>query len=131
MPEDKRDEAANMFYTAEPGRLTPSDIVATAVKLGVDPTPFGLCLADPKTDKQIEYDKKIFKVAGLNGVPTSFVNDEIVRGADIAAMKSALSRARGGDGGGSDVLWMFVFIALVVGGASIASIRAAMDAEEE
>lgn len=122
MPDHLRERAADAFYKAPNEELTPKGVIATAEEIGADPDEVAKCMADPKTNEKIEYDKQIFQNADLSGVPTTYVNGELIRGADLVAFKSALHRAQGGDGGGSDVIWMFVFIGLVVGGVACASI---------
>jgi uncharacterized membrane protein/predicted DsbA family dithiol-disulfide isomerase len=134
MPEDEREEAANRFYKAENAKLTPKGVVEIGEELGADPSALSQCMADRKTLAKIEQDKTIFRNAGLSGVPTTYVNAELVRGADVVALKSALDRAGGGDGGGSDVVWLFVFIGLVVmgvGGASVWSVAAETEGRTE
>jgi uncharacterized membrane protein/predicted DsbA family dithiol-disulfide isomerase len=127
MPEDKLEAAAERFYTARVAELTPSGVIEIAGQIGLNPNQFALCMADPETQTRLAHHQTIFRNADLGGVPASYVNAELVKGADPIAMKSALNRAQGGDGGGSDVIWMFLFIGLVVGGVSYASISKAAD----
>lgn len=125
MPEASREAAADRLYKADTGELTPQGVVKIGEELGAEPEALAACMADPKTLRQIQHDQALFQKAELTGVPTTYVNAELVKGADLVAFRSALDRARGGDGGGSSVVWMFVFIALVIGAVAATSISAA------
>ncbi len=129
--EELREAAADRFYKAETRALTSAGVVKMAEELGADPQAVSRCMADAQTRARIAHDQEIFRNADLSGVPTSFVGAELIRGADLVAFNSALDRAQGGDGGGSDVQWMFLFIALVVGGAAVVSIRSVIESDDE
>lgn len=130
MPEAEREQAADRFYKADNAELTPQGVVKIGESLGADPKALSACMADPKTLRQIQHDQALFHEAGLSGVPTTYVGAELVKGADLVAFRSAIDRARGGDGGGSSVVWMFVFIGLIVGAVAAVSLRAATRSDD-
>lgn len=123
--DEQREAAADRLYKADDAELTPKGVLKIAEELGADPKALSACMGDPRTLRQIEHEQELFRMAELEGVPSTFVNAELIRGADVVRLRSALDRAQGGDGGGSDVTWMFVFIALVVGAVAASSLRAA------
>lgn len=93
----KGDEMANALFTAPPEELTPEGCEKLAQKLGLDAEQFKKCVSDPATTESIEADKAAFKAAKGHGLPTIWVDDQKLEGAqerpDIeAAVDSAMKR---------------------------------------
>jgi uncharacterized membrane protein/thiol-disulfide isomerase/thioredoxin len=119
VPETSREVFADKLYSAD--HLNAQVVTTLAKELGHDVV---ACMADPKTMEQIVADKDLFESAGLRGLPSTFVNDEIVAGADEPLLLEAIERGLGGGSHGADITYMFAFLVLLWGGASVISVKA-------
>jgi uncharacterized membrane protein len=119
VPETSQDALADKLYAAP--QLDPKVVATLAHDLGHD---IVKCMADPKTMARIDADKDLFESAGLRGLPSTFVNDEIVAGADEPLLLDAIERGLGGGSHGADITYMFAFLLLLWGGVSVISVKA-------
>ncbi len=62
-------------------RLTPDDLVATAVDLGIDRAAFTACLDDPAARRRVVADAAAGARLGVKSTPTLFINRRAVEGA--------------------------------------------------
>ena len=68
----------------------------------------------------------MFSAAALGGLPSTFVDDELVRGADAQALQEAVGRALDGDDdGGAGVEWMLAFLLTLWAGIAGVSAKGA------
>jgi len=130
-PAEKRDAMADRLYEASATELTPKGVVMIGEALGLDPGELGRCMTSEPTQRKLEEDGELFATAQLRGLPSLFVGDELVQGADQPSFEAAVARglAGGGGGGGAPVIWMFVFVAILVAGVVAISLRAAAAAD--
>ena len=123
-PEDKKDALAHKLYTTEAGKLNRAHVSVIATELGVDPAPFQRCLDSEETQATLDEHSKLFKEAGLKGVPATFVEDELIKGADVVALVRAVKRAAAGDGGGGPgVGYMLALLGIMFVGVAWISLR--------
>lgn len=91
-----------------------------ARELGLDLQRFQQCLTAPETDRRVERESKILRDMGFEGLPTTFVGDQKIIGAQSEEFfRAAYERAaRGGTGGG--VPWfVYTLVWLGVGGGLV------------
>jgi protein-disulfide isomerase/uncharacterized membrane protein len=131
-PAEQRDAMADRLYGGSSEELTPKGVVAIGKELGLDPGDLGRCMVSKETKDRLDEEIELFKVAELRGLPSLFVNTELVQGADIPAFESATARAFEGDGGGSGtpVVWMFVFVGLLTAAVVAVTLRAGQALDE-
>lgn len=90
----KGDEMANALFTAPVEELTPEGCEKLAEKLGLDVNEFRKCVSDPATTERIEADKAAFKSAKGHGLPTIWVDDQKLEGAqEPEDLKTAIDGA--------------------------------------
>lgn len=77
----KGDQMANALFTAPEEELTPEGCEKIAEKLGLDANDFRKCVSDPSTTERIDADKAAFKAAKGHGLPTIWVDDQKLEGA--------------------------------------------------
>lgn len=123
-PVDKQDAIADQLYRAEPASLNRAHVSVIATELGVDPAPFQRCLDDPATQATLDQHAALFKTAGLQAVPATFIEDEYVKGADDVAIAHAVRRALSGGSGGPGVGYMLALLGVLLAGACWISLRA-------
>jgi uncharacterized membrane protein/thiol-disulfide isomerase/thioredoxin len=76
------------------GELGPEHYLGYAKELGLDRARFEECLEAPETSKAVDDDIERFHKADLRGLPTTFVGDQLVRGArPMAVFKDAFEQA--------------------------------------
>jgi len=75
------DAMADALFTAEVDELTPEGCEKIAARLGLPIEAFRACVKDPSTDASIEADKSEFKAAGGYALPTIWVGDTLLIGA--------------------------------------------------
>ena len=95
------DAVADALFRAPPSELTADGVVDLAARAGkLDPAAVRACVADPRTDAQINADTESFFVdAGGDGVPTVWIDDQVFVGQRdpdtlARALDAAISRAR-------------------------------------
>jgi protein-disulfide isomerase len=86
------DKVANALFTSKD--LTKEGCEKLAVESGLDLTAYRACIADPKIDQRIEADRAEFKAAQGKGLPTIWVDDEKLEGAQPREkLEAAVGRA--------------------------------------
>lgn len=125
-PEANREALAAALYHREPGPLTLEEVVDLAEPLGVPRAPFATCLTREETAQRLEEEKALFAEAALRGLPSTFVEQELVVGADASTLRGAIVRAVEGHSaeGGIDLRYMFALLAMIVVGVSGVTLRA-------
>jgi len=90
----KGDEMADALFTAPVSELTPEGCEKLAQQHGLDLEQFRRCVSDPRTADRIEQDKASFKAAKGHGLPTIWVDDTKLEGAqEKADLEAALDGA--------------------------------------
>jgi uncharacterized membrane protein/predicted DsbA family dithiol-disulfide isomerase len=88
------DSMANALFSAPVDELTPDGCERIAQSLGVPLGAYRACVANPATDARIEGDRAEFKAAGGFALPTLWIGDEQVVGAQPGeALEGAIERA--------------------------------------
>ena len=92
----KGDAMADALFKADD--LTPAGCEHIASALGLSLEPYRQCVQDPQTDARIQSDRDMFKAAGGRGLPTIWIGDEKIQGAQPGetmrrALDAALARA--------------------------------------
>jgi protein-disulfide isomerase len=108
-PEGKRAEMTDALYSAKSAVLTRSGLLVLAKDKGLDVDSFAKCYESKETRERIEAESKVFKDAGMRGIPATFVQSELIEGANVDAFLAAVDRSL--TGGGIDPTWMFVLFA--------------------
>ncbi len=86
------DRVANALFTSKD--LTKEGCEKLAIENGLDLAAYRACIADPKIDAQIEADRADFKAAQGKGLPTIWIDDEKLEGAQPREkLEAAISRA--------------------------------------
>jgi uncharacterized membrane protein/predicted DsbA family dithiol-disulfide isomerase len=75
------DAMASALFSAPVQSLTREGCEKIAQSLGLSLDAYRACVADPKTDASIEADKAIFKATGGHALPTIWVNNDALIGA--------------------------------------------------
>ena len=94
----KGESMANALFTAPVEQLTPEGCAKIAEALGVAPDPYRACISDPGTDARIEEDRAEFKAAGGFALPTLWIGEQELVGAQeqdslAKALDDALAKA--------------------------------------
>lgn len=102
----KRDEMADALFESED--LSPTAILHIAASLRLDMPKFKACIQDPETAARIDREQKILRDAGFQGLPTTYVGDEMIVGAqDESLFREAMDNAARGQGKGGVSGWLF------------------------
>lgn len=96
----KGDEMALRLFSAPLDELDDPGCTKIAASLGINETVFRACLSDPKTQQRIESDQADFKAARGHALPTIWINDQLIEGAQgpdklREAMDKAVAEAGG------------------------------------
>jgi predicted DsbA family dithiol-disulfide isomerase len=118
----KREEIADALFESED--LSPVSVQRIAVKLGLDMPRFKACVADPETLARIERERRILLDAGFQGLPATYVGDEMIVGSrgpadDELLFREAMDNAARGQGRGGVPAWAFALLVAVGVGATI------------
>ena len=90
----KGDAMADALFTAPVEELTPEGCLKIARSLGLDENAFKACLTDVKTEERIKADSADFKATHGHGLPTLWVDEERLEGAQEGApVGKAIDRA--------------------------------------
>jgi uncharacterized membrane protein/protein-disulfide isomerase len=88
------DAMAEALFRADVNELTPEGCEQVAARVGLPLPAYRACVADPRTDAQIDADRQEFKDAGGFALPTIWFGDEAIVGAQPASsLAAALDRA--------------------------------------
>jgi hypothetical protein len=109
------------MYSAAPGELDGAGVIAMAAQMGIERQRFGPCLGAAETMARLGRERELFKSAGLKGLPSTYVNHQLVQGADVDGLLGAVDNALAG-GSGLDLRWMLLGLALLGLAASAASL---------
>jgi len=93
------EEMAEALFATEPDQLTLETAEKIAGSLQVPLEAFRACVADPATLVRVQKEKAEFKETGARGLPTLWINDEMLSGAQTeeqinASIDRALEAAR-------------------------------------
>ncbi|HLV64446.1 MAG TPA: thioredoxin domain-containing protein [Polyangiaceae bacterium] len=102
-----------MFSTVD---LSTANITRKAVELGIDGGEFERCLEAPETQARLEREGRILRDIGFRGLPTTYVGDQPIIGAQSdEVFRDALAAAASGESERGVPAWAYVtFFALVV-----------------
>ncbi len=75
------DAMATALFTAPVDQLTDDGCTLIASGLGIQEAAFRACLADPATQQKIDADAAEFKAAQGHALPTIWINDQVIEGA--------------------------------------------------
>jgi uncharacterized membrane protein/predicted DsbA family dithiol-disulfide isomerase len=84
----KGEVLADALFSAPVGDLTPQGCEKIAASVGVPVDAYRACVADPKTDERIDADRAFFKEAGGNALPTIWIDQRRIIGAQPAEVLS-------------------------------------------
>jgi predicted DsbA family dithiol-disulfide isomerase/uncharacterized membrane protein len=96
----KGDALADALFAAPVDDLTREGCEKVALSVGIELEPYRACVGDPKTDEQIEADRAEFKESGGYALPTIWIGERRLVGAQprealAKALEQALARAGG------------------------------------
>src|SRR5262249_31983586 len=77
----KGDAMADALFSAPVEELTPEGCEKIALSLGIDADAYRKCVVDPKTDARIQADQDAFKAAQGHGLPTLWIDEAKIEGA--------------------------------------------------
>ncbi len=90
----KGESMANALFSAPVDELTPDGCERIAQSIGLPIGAYRACIANPATDARIEGDRAEFKAAGGYALPTLWIGDEQIVGAQPGeALEGAIARA--------------------------------------
>jgi predicted DsbA family dithiol-disulfide isomerase len=124
-PDEQRDALADRLYGAAFG-MQRDTVLAMAADLGIDRQALESCYDAPATSERLERDQRLFEVASLRGLPSTFVGPVLIEGAEVDDFHAALRHELSGAGGGA--LWAFAALAAAVLAAVMASLLTARGA---
>lgn len=91
----KGEPMADALVAVPAETLTPKGCEEIAASLGLEPERFRACVAAPETEASIKADIEAFKAARGHGLPTLFVGETKLEGAqDDASLRDAFAAAR-------------------------------------
>ncbi|MEZ4437920.1 MAG: thioredoxin domain-containing protein [Polyangiaceae bacterium] len=125
-PEAQREAMADELYAGTSAELTPKGVITIGQGLGLDGATLARCMGSPETRQKLAAEEKLFEEAALRGLPSTFVGQELVVGADVDGFHAALERSLAGHGQskGAPITYMFVFVALLALAVVAASLKA-------
>lgn len=77
----KGDEMASKLISAPVEQLDDEGCTKIAASLGIDEQAFKACMADPRTQQKIESDQAEFKAAKGHALPTIWIQNDVIEGA--------------------------------------------------
>jgi protein-disulfide isomerase len=88
------DAMADALFKAPVAELTPDGCEKLASSFGMSLDAFRTCVADPATDARIKSDTEEFKAAKAHGLPTIWIGDQKIEGAQpVETLREALDDA--------------------------------------
>ncbi|MDC0679743.1 vitamin K epoxide reductase family protein [Sorangium atrum] len=121
-PEDKREQAAALLYSAPPSKLTDERVASVLSPLGLSAAELAACLAAPETQAAIDADVALYGRMEARGLPTTYVGRRLVVAYNPERIRDALRREAAGDDMSLPLPWLFVAlfgaaaVAVLVGG---------------
>jgi len=104
-------EMADALFTSQ--SLTPDACLALAIGLGLEAEQFRACLASPETDARIDEEMRLVKAAGLAGLPTVWIGDQVIVGTrPKETIAEAFERAKSGVHKRWPLGWLWAALAL-------------------
>jgi hypothetical protein len=92
-PPDKQDAMAHALYETDPGLLTTKGVLVVGEGLGVPREELNACMGDPATRAKVLAERALFfDGIGGQGLPTTYVGERLVKGAQIAKLKSLVEQ---------------------------------------
>ena len=127
-PEASREAMADKLYGADFGAMLGDEtrpavvadtvveeaIVGLAGELGLERVAFQECMGALATKKKVESEFALYKSLELPGLPTTYIDDKRIVGADLKGFEQAL--------GGSDLRAMYALLGVVITLAAAASL---------
>lgn len=115
-PPGKQEEMADKLYNGKVGELNAAGVVRFAADIGIDPNAVASCMVDQRTLGRLAEDEARFKKAALRGLPSTFIEQELVIGSDIPKILTAMDRALAGNSasGGTDIRYMLALLAILI-----------------
>ncbi|WP_437833188.1 vitamin K epoxide reductase family protein [Sorangium sp. So ce1153] len=107
-PEEKREQAAALLYSAPPGRLTDQRVASVLAPLGLSSTDLEACLSAPATQAAIDADVAMYGRMEARGLPTTYAGRRLVVGYNPDRLRDALRRESAGDALSLPLPWLFV-----------------------
>ncbi len=90
----KGDAMADALFSTDVEELTPEGCAKLAASLGLDEDAFRRCTQDPATEARIQADTATFRAAGGHGLPTLWIDQAKLEGAQPAEnFERAITRA--------------------------------------
>ncbi|AUX48922.1 hypothetical protein SOCE26_104650 [Sorangium cellulosum] len=132
-PEDRREQAASLLYSAPPGRLTGERVASVLAPLGLPAEALSACLAAPETEAAIGADVALYGRMEARGLPLTYVGPRLVMGYNPERIREALRREAAGDTLSLPLPLLFVAlfgacaVAVIVGGRAPARRRPGPD----
>ncbi len=114
----KGEEMADALFETE--ELSVASNRRLAVQMALDADKFDACVKDPKTEAGVRKESQILRKAGFQGLPTTYVGNEIIVGAQgEEVFREAFDRAAKGAGNTGVPGWAFLIGVVVLAGAAI------------
>ncbi|MGK4009043.1 vitamin K epoxide reductase family protein [Sorangium sp. So ce1036] len=107
-PEEKREQAAALLYSASPRRLTEEGVVSVLRPLGLSPAELSACMSSPATRAAIDADMALYARMEARGLPLTYVGRRVVLGYNPERLREALRREAAGEQLGLPLAWLFV-----------------------
>ena len=114
----KGEEMADALFETE--ELSVASNRRLAVQMALDADKFDACVKDPKTEAGIRKEAQILRKAGFQGLPTTYVGNEMIVGAQgEEVFREAFDRAAKGAGNTGVPGWAFLLGVVVLAGAAV------------
>lgn len=107
-PEDKREQAAALLYSAAPDTLTEEGVVSVLSPLGLSPAELSACMSSPATKAAIDADVALYGRMEARGLPLTYVGRRMVLGYNPERLREALRREAAGEQLSLPLTWLFV-----------------------
>lgn len=121
----KGHEMADALFAAS--GLAPADCRALAEKLGVAMPAYDRCLASPATEATLAADEARVRAAGLRGLPTVWIGDEVIVGLQpIERLRDAFEKAASDPSDAPSrptTTWLWAGLAIAVTGVGATAMR--------
>jgi predicted DsbA family dithiol-disulfide isomerase len=117
-PSGKSAALSEFLFTTED--LSEAAILAEVKRLGVDPADFQRCLGAPGPKARLERERRILNDIGFEGLPTTYVGEVRIVGAQPREVfRDALELAARGGGERGVPAWAFLLAVLALAGAVV------------